>query len=400
MHYIKFVFAALLTTLTTQLCSNHKLLDYYNGKIELTEEERLYLVNHTIRTKPSNYLVAYAYYLRGVIYKNDNRIVSAFDSYYSSFEYLSISDTIDSFLHSAILRNLGMILFNCEFYQEAIYLHDKALLPAYEFSQTQGLSVKHNIGRIYTKIDFEKALNIYSDALKEAEHENLLNRQAQIFISIGIIHLENKVFEKAIDFFNKAIKATSVSEIKARAYHNISEAYFRQNNFKEQEKYLKKSLEYLSNNKRFYGLLDLGECYIKQGKLEQGKLFLQEAEKYYSNQSLMAMNIKVFERLELVSEMPLKYDYAKIQLNEQIQLKKVQVELANRINKLKNEQLSGSTLLVESKTVEVIFYKKLTIISIGSALFILLVWRIWWYLLRRRISAEVNAVIGNVQKKD
>lgn len=382
----------LLSLLCTDLIGySNDLIRYYNGEIMLSEKRVLSLCDSIENSESSHYLLALAHYQRAIQFRNKKDNISAFENYDLSFTHLLKSDTSDSYIHSAILRNQGIILAESGFTKQAAELHERAMPHGYDYSNLRGLSLKHNLGRIYAKIDQKKALEIYLEALGEAEELYHSKRQASLMISIGLILMETTAYDSAISYMERSTTISNDSANIAWANHNISEVYAHQNNFKKQKEFLIKSLEYLTDSQRFHGLVHLGKCLIALNDTRAQGVLL-EAESYYSKQAVSEENIEVYQLLEQL--FPDSTQYISKRANEFEKLSQDLRRLEEIQKKLTLDQVIRRLESEKDKKSKVAWYKMLAVIGAISTLFILLTWKIWWFRLRNSVGEKVNESLG------
>lgn len=374
------------------------LVKYYNGKLKLSEEQILHLSDSLIHSKIDDYLTALAYYQKGVYTRKSNENIEAYEHYDQALFFLNKADTSDHFLKSAILRNQGVILKQYGLTPFAIEKYQAALEPAFKYSTKQGLSVKYNLGRAMMYENPEGALEIFMEELEIAKKEGLQDRMAKVYYEIGQIFLYSNEYAKSIEYFEKAVNTAESDEVKFRAIHNLSQPYDRMEQFSKQKEILLRALEIQKDGHlRFISLMDLGECLLELDKKDSAMTVLLEAENFYLSQPLEEKYIKVFKWLEEVSDSKGRYDYLKVQIEQQLKIRDTKENLLKYLNKQmeKESQIASFSL---QKKLEV--YQKLTLLGIMSTITILLTWRIWWYRLRKRLGKKILALVSKWAEED
>ncbi len=354
--------------------SQHNLIKYYNGDIKLTKEERAALCEEIIATEPSNYLLSLAHFQQVSILGKSISNSDAYEKYDHALHYLQNADTTDSYLHYAILVRQGNIFYYYELYNEATKKYKEALPHSYAFSRSEGISTKYNVALSLANYDLDKALSLFFEVLIEAKDWDQEDRQARIFNQIGIVFQNKNELDIALKYFEKALEIVTSNKTKANVLHNFGHVSYLRGNFLNQEKWLLEALKVSKGPDRFISLMDLGECYIKLGRDEEAKKVLAEAEGFYNNQQLRERNIKVFQWLESASDLPLKYNYVKIQLEQHLKIKETQNQLSKLIQAEQDELLSLSNNNLNEKTVEAASYKTWAVSGFATASFLLAFW--------------------------
>ena len=126
-----------------------------------------------------------------------------------------------------------------------------------------------DIGKVYlfTK-DTEKALDFYNTALKLANEENIngiFNREkAYVLNGIGEAYFFNDKYKEAEEFFNKALQLEIDEESKALINVNIAKIYTQRNDHSKSLEYLSQALpifEKLYQQKRIENIRNLSSTY-------------------------------------------------------------------------------------------------------------------------------------------
>ncbi len=371
----------------------HPLIKYYNGELKLTEKQVDSLVIKTLNESDSRYLLALAYYQKGVLLWGSGEDIEEFKSYASAFAYLQKSDTTDNYLMSAILGNQGTILHNYKLYEEAVELYRKALDPSYEFSFNQGVNTEYNIALAMMQYDPKNALALFADLKKKISED--FYRQAMILNQIGIFHEGLEEYNEAISNFESGLELGVTGRIKASLIQNISDTYYLKKDYINQEKYLRQVLEIPEGN-HFLALVDLGECYILQGRKAEALRVLLKAEVMYDEQSLRPDHIKVFQWLRMISNDPVKY--ADRQVEEL-------TKYIDRMDKLKDmmKTLAMKNVLVaeeseQRRKKDTSILRKITILLSIIAIAIFLIWRIWLNRLRSSLSKKIVKLVEKSER--
>ena len=103
------VFAVSLSIALAFHAYSNDLIRYYDGKLKLGTSEIDSLCNSIIRDYSEGYLLALALYQKAVLMRQVNKNFEAFEHYNHAANVLQSTDTVDSFLESAIFNNQGVI---------------------------------------------------------------------------------------------------------------------------------------------------------------------------------------------------------------------------------------------------------------------------------------------------
>ncbi len=363
---------------------HNSLIKYYDGDLKLTEKQVDSLVTLILKESDSEYLRALAHYQRGVLQGKKGEDIEEFGSYALALELLKKTDTTDNYLLSAIWRNQGVILHNYKLYKEAVSLYKKALEPSYEFSLVRGISTEFNLGYSLIYYDPKKALSLFMELKDKAKDD--INRQARILNQIGLFYKRTEQYDVAIATYTSGLELGVSGRIKANLLQNISDAFYHKQDYSNHEQYLLQVLEVPKGN-RFVALMDLGECYILQGRDEEALDVLLRAEGMYNDQSLNPQNIKVFKWLRMVSDNPMKY------ADRQVEELTRYIERADKLKDMM-KTLAMKNVLVAAETEQqskkqISYFRISAILSSAAAVAIFLVWRIRLIQLRKSLSKRI-----------
>ncbi|MEQ9405687.1 MAG: hypothetical protein RIM99_19005 [Cyclobacteriaceae bacterium] len=372
----------------------HPLIRYYDGGLKLTEEQLDSLVTETLREPQTDYLLALAHYQLGVIEGNREKDVSAFKKYQSALEYLKKLDTTDVYLHSALWRNQGVILYNYKLYEEAVQLYKKALESSYKYSTARGVSTEYNIAMAMMWYDPHSAVNLFTNLKEKVPKDSV--RQARIYNQLGLLNKRDDQFDIAIYNFRKGLELDVRGIAKANLLQNISDTYYHQHDYSNQEHYLKQVLETPEAN-RFIALMDLGECYLLQGRKFEAQRVLKEAETMYTEQQLKGEHVKLFQWLKIVSDDPIKY--ANKQVEEQFRLIGKLEQSKEILRIVTTSKLKAAFDGIKKSEEKVFLYRALAILCGFIAVSILLTWKIWLYRLRNNLSKKIGSLTNPVRNK-
>ncbi len=363
----------------------HPLIKYYDGDLKLTRKQEDSLVQKTLKERESNYLMALAHFQNGAILTRNGKDAEAYTGYITAFDYLQNADTVDHYLFSSILLRKGVILHNYKLYEEAVKNYQDALDASYQFSINHGLNTEYNVALAMMQFDpkngFEKFL-----ALKNKVNDDV-NRLAEILNQIGLFYKRTEQYDDAIATYESGLELGVSGRLKANLLQNISDVYFHQQDYKNQEKYLREVLS-TSKGNHFLALMDLGECYLLQDRKEEALEVLIKAEAMYDKQSLKPEHIKVYKWLMQASDDPVPYANRHIEeLNNYIESSD---KLKDTMKTLAMKNILAAVEAEQQKKEETSLLRILAILGAAASIVILLTWKIWWNRLRRNLGLKIT----------
>jgi len=392
-HYLLyFILQGFTLFIWSDAFSRHPLIQYYDGEKKLTLIEVDSLVNQVITNKPSSYLLSLAFYQKGVLHRKKGEDIDAFESYVSSLEYLQKADTNDHYLMSAVLRNQGVILHNYKLYKEAVNRYQKALEPAYQYSKARGVSTEYNIGFSMIKYDPENALKLLLDLIDKIRDDS--SRIARVYNQIGLFEKRVENYEEAIRYLSQGLDLEVTGRVRANLLQSLSDTYYHQQDYLNQEKFLLQALEIPEANK-FIAWMDLGECYLLQGRNEEAKAFLEQAKSIYDDQPLKKEHIKVFKWLQKLSDSPM--IYAEKQIEEQAKYIERMDLLKEMMGQLALKNILLATKADKKRKEDTRFYQLLAVLVIILSIAIYFTWKTWWKRRLRRIKKQVSKIMNELE---
>lgn len=388
-YFLAFFFFVPLTT------KSQDLIKYYNGELKLSKDEILHLSDSIIGTGHNGYLTSLAYFQKSVIFQKEDLNFEAFEALSFALTNLLDTDTLDYFLHSAILRNQGYILKQHWMITGAIEKYSQALEPAFHYSTKRGLSVKYNLARALAFKDEGEAVRQFLEILEVAKKEELNYRVAKVYNELGLILVRAGKFQGAQNYFEEALDYAEGKEVLALTYQNYAHMFYESKRYYDQRHWLLKSLSLGQHKNRFVSLMDLGENYLISEDYAQARKYLQEAESLYDERPLKSEHVKVFKWLSSVNvnaAEQLKYERKRgdelekiVSIQEKLENKLKQQAMLHLVNKIDSEEHA-------SRTIDK--YQLITISAGLLALSILLTWRIWWYRLRKKLGRKIVSLVG------
>ena len=219
----------------------------------------------------------------GIVHYFKGRYVEALEAYNQSLTiFRSLSDNVGI---ANLLSNIGVVYYDrgddtkaLEFYLQA--LHHAELAS----DQNRRLAVLNNIGGIYFMKEetFDKALQYYDQALSLATERKDSQNIGSIAVNMGSIHFNKKNDEKALAYFNMALKAYGKSEASLNALNAIGKMYRREGKFELAIRSHEKALAIAENNGNKIALvqtnMDLGNVYKDMANYDVALSYFQKAE--------------------------------------------------------------------------------------------------------------------------
>lgn len=137
-----------------------------------------------------------------------------------------------------------------------------------------------NLGMAYNELE------MYSEALISLEkaNEHSIDKEARLYIALGVAYGQNKQYDKAFDFLKKAIELDSASD---DAYTNMGLFYSKMGNYEKSREMLQKAIAIDSTNEKAY--FNLGNDYADAGDFHTAIEFYQKALKV-NPKLVIAMN--------------------------------------------------------------------------------------------------------------
>jgi len=231
-----------------------------------------------------------------------NFICPGFFFYFFLFSVYTLSaqkkmDDSEKLIRSGVVQyNKGNYIKTIEFLTKAVVLIDKN-------DPKKLFTVKNTIGICYGYLsNYGEALSTYSEAMKIAEDNNLIEDQINVMCNIGILYSLEYDFKSAIDIYEKAI--TTANKIdsnysKTLLAVNISDVYNQLGDYKKAQFYLN-SVKKLKKTKQFDQLwnINYAESLLIQGKVAESYRIMKQLE--LTNPVDLSCSICVIELLSKI----------------------------------------------------------------------------------------------------
>lgn len=140
-------------------------------------------------------------------------------------------------------------------------------------------------GNVFFRLgDFDKALNLFENAVEIAEKTNDVTLQGRAVGNIGSIYLYYADYDKALDYYNKSLILLEGTDRKieyANVLGNVGNVYVYRSEYSEGLKYLKKSLHILEEMGSLYEsartLANIGILYFNIEDYKHALEYLEKA---------------------------------------------------------------------------------------------------------------------------
>ncbi len=233
---------------------------------------------------------AYAYKNIGLAYLVQAKYIEALQNYEHSlkiFEEIKFDEGVAN-----LLGNIGVIYYYQGDNLKALDYYLKSLKIAERTgNKVRIMMMLNNVGAIYglKKATYDKALEYYSQALPLCEDLNDKNSLGGISVNVGDIYFQEGNNEKALLYFNQALKAYgSNSEGSPNAFNAIGKLYLKQG---KHELALNNHLEALSIAKKLDDKLKIAESLIGTANVYVKKNDYKSAIGYYQRAEQAALEI-------------------------------------------------------------------------------------------------------------
>ena len=243
---------------------------------------------------------AYALKSIGQIYKKQAKYLEALDYYRQSIKiFEEIKDNVGV---SNLYNNIGNIYYDQSDDVKAL----ENYLQSLKYAELSGdhlrmLSALNNIGGVYTNKEatYDKALQYYLKALPLCEEIGKKEELGAICANIGFIYAEKKDVDKAMIYFNKALKAYGNSEGSLNVYNYIGTLY---NNENKLDLALKNHSQALSLSENFKDKISIVKSLIGLGNVYEKKEDYKTAIVNYKKAETSALEIGASLELKQIYE--------------------------------------------------------------------------------------------------
>ena len=276
----------------------------------------------SISKKNNNYKIADGIASKGYIYVELGDYKTALSCFFNVLKMAE--EKADSMLISQSFNDIAMVYMYSEDYDKSIDYYENSIQISKSMNDEKNTSFYlNNYGLVLLlSEDYDKALEVFKDALdikqkfKEIENDDeelyyLDIDIAMLESNIGLIHKNNKEYDKALEVFQDAktiFKKINNANYLSLTYTNLADIYFLKNELKLAENYAKLSLkaieetDFINHKSNSYQILF--EVYEKLN-------FNSQALFYYENFILLQDSILREDNQQAFAEAEIKYEYDK-----------------------------------------------------------------------------------------
>lgn len=190
----------------------------------------------------NNEFLAKYYTYNAVLKGNEGDYEAATNSYSKALEFYAINN--DAYRPGLIYLNLGSIYYEATFYEKALTYFEKAEQVFFETEHKKKLPVVYlNMARIYIdEKQFHKAEFYLSQGIDFAKYMESNDQRSKLLNMYGKLHFEQQHFSEARSYYNRALEYSETELQTSYIYGNIAEAYIKERNIGEAEKWLKQAI--------------------------------------------------------------------------------------------------------------------------------------------------------------
>ncbi len=235
-----------LFTLFIVILAEANAQDFDSVYTQAMESSDIVLAGRANELAGSSEQKAKAHYLIGYLNHENRNYFEALSNYFSSLSYYREQNNYK--VQSYLLENIGMVYEKANFYDEAADFFMQSKILRTSVNDTTGrLHTEYYLAKIYRKSsNFDDALFILEDLLEKHRERDNSREIAKIHNEIGLVHLANGEYEKARQYYNRALQSDLTDQSGSRfvkSYNNIGHSYLRQSDYRNALKYFNRALE-------------------------------------------------------------------------------------------------------------------------------------------------------------
>jgi class 3 adenylate cyclase len=250
---------------------------------------------------------AYALKNIGITYYFQGKYLEALETYRQSLKIFT--DMQDNVGIANLYSNIGVVYYDQGDDIKAL----ENYLQSLKFAEMSGdklrmLTALNNVGGVYNQktASHDKALEYYLKALPICEELGKKDELGAISVNIGSIYFDKQEDDKALLYFNKALKAYGNSEGSLNAYNALGKLYTREEKFdlalKNQNTALALAQKLNIKISIVQSLRGLGDVYVRKGDYKS-------AIEYYKNAEGPALELRANNELkDLYQQMSMAYE--------------------------------------------------------------------------------------------
>lgn len=223
---------------------------------------------------------AYALKNAGMVYYMKGKYSETIDYWEQSLQiFESMQDNVGT---SNMLNNIGAIYFNQGADAKALEYSLRSLQIAEKINDTlRIISALSNIGGIYYNKKDPVALTYYLKALPLVESNSMAAAYVLIAGNMGEIYADKNEHAKALEYFEKSIKAAGNDHSAAFSINGIGKLYLKEGKFSEALQYHNKALEiakqFDDNLQVVRSLRGIADVNMKQGNISLAINYYEQA---------------------------------------------------------------------------------------------------------------------------
>lgn len=205
-------------------------------------------------------------------------------NYPAAFRELQNAKALDS-TNPEIYNNLGIVCYYRKRYLQSVGFLSKAIKLKPDYS-----AAKSNLARTYIEM---KKYKLANSLLKEVVDDLQFSSPEQAHDYLGLMYFRQKMLDKAIFEFRKAIELNNKY---CPAWYNYSVAQYKNKNFKETSRSIDLYISMCNvfDEALYYG----GLSYYKSGNNKASRKFLRNLIKNYPNSRHRNVSAKILNRMK------------------------------------------------------------------------------------------------------
>lgn len=219
----------------------------------------------------------------GIVYYFQGMHIEALDFYNQSLQvFLEMKDNSGI---ANLYSNIGVVYYDRGDDTKAL----ENYLQSLRYSEQAGdkfriLIALNNVGGVYfiKPATYDKALEYYLKALQLCEELDKQTELGAISVNIGSIYYERNENAKALEFFNKALKAYGDSEGSLNAYNALGKVYNKTGQYelalRNHNAAVSLAEKFNSKMGQVQSLMGLGNVYVKKGEFNTALIQYNKAE--------------------------------------------------------------------------------------------------------------------------
>ncbi len=313
-----FISYVIINLFQPQIQPSTEIIDYYNGAVDLSNDEAVTLIEATILDPASEYEEVVARYLGGYLYENKNQNIKSITYSLSALQKVSKLDTVDNYLIWGILNNIGDALDNLHSYQEAISYYKQALKYAPLLGKKETAWTHENLGNSYRDaLEAENTIKHYNQAFNIYIITENTERIAYMHYKYGYALFKAEKYDTAQYYFEQAAyDPASSNSVKGKSLKRLGMIAAKHEQYRTAYNYMNQGLYYLEGRWDYLTYLDMIEVILAAGQLKKADSLATIAYTHYDSTSQSAQDHTILLLQSQITEAKGDYKSA-LQLNKQ-----------------------------------------------------------------------------------